>query len=228
MNAQRQPALEDTIESGLRAMGITVEPPQLRQLGSFLRLLDKWNRSINLTAVRDPLQMVPRHLLDSLAALPWVRGPRLLDVGTGAGLPGLPVAIVRPQLQVVLLDSRSRRIQFLTQAVARLGLGNVETVHGRVQQYRPTEKFDTLTARAFASLSELLSATSHLCRPGGRILALKGRRPYAELQDLEQSHGVVAAVHRVDIPGLAAQRHIVVIEPPPGARSPKSSGIWER
>lgn len=216
MNARKRPALEEAIEEGLRALGITADAGQLRQLSDFLGLLEKWSRSINLTAVREPLQMVPRHLLDSLAVLPWVRGPRLLDVGTGAGLPGLPLAILRPQLRVVLLDSRSRKIQFLTQVIAQLGLANVETVHSRAQQYRPLEKFDTLAARAFASLPELLSATSHLCRPRGRILALKGRRPDAELEDLRQSHGVFAAVHRVDIPGLAAQRHIVVIEPLPG------------
>ena len=113
------------------------------------------------------------------------------------------------------LDSRGRRIQFLNLVAAQLELENVETVHSRVQQYRPREKFDTLAARAFAAIPELLSATSHLCRRQGRILALKGHRPDAELRDLEQSHGVATAVHRVDIPGLRAQRHIVVIEPRP-------------
>lgn len=215
MSTRHGPALEDSIESGVRAMGFPIDPEQARRLGVFLRMLEKWNRSINLTAVRDPHEMVARHILDSIAAMPWVRGPRLLDVGSGAGLPGLPVAIMRPDLRVSLLDSRGRRIQFLNLVAAQLELENVETVHCRVQQYRPRAKFDTLAARAFAAIPELLSATSHLCRRQGRILALKGHRPDTELRDLEQSHGVVTAVHRVDIPGLRAQRHIVVIEPRP-------------
>ena len=156
--------------------------------------------------------MVTHHVLDSLAAAPFAKGPLMLDVGSGAGLPGLPLAIALPRLKVTLLDSRQKRVQFLLHAVARLKLKHVSVVHQRVERYQPPAKFDTLITRAFGSVAEFVNKAGHLCAEDGCMIALKGRDPGTELDDLKNS-GFTARVHPVEIPGLAARRHVVVLRP---------------
>ena len=200
------------LDQGLAQLGEALAPEVRRQLLDFLRLLARWNTTFNLTAVRDPAQMVTRHLLDSLAILPHVRGPRVLDIGTGPGLPGIPLAIARPELAFTLLDAIAKKTQFVTQAIGVLGLKNVEVVQTRVENYRPAQKFDTLVSRAFASMAEMLAAAHHLCGPHGRFLAMKGAYPEEEMAAIPGEF-VVQEVVALTVPGLQAQRHLVILAP---------------
>lgn len=184
-----------------------------RQL-RYLELLQHWNRTFNLTAVRAPLDMVIRHVLDSLTVHPYVRGERVLDVGSGAGLPGIPLALASPERSVVLLDSNGKKIRFLRQAVAELALPNVTVVQDRAERFRPARPFDTVIARAFADLPALLRIARPLLAPAGRVLAMKGREPGAELLRLA-GEDVAWWCHRLEVPGLAAERCLIVLEPSP-------------
>lgn len=181
-------ALRRRLDAGLAAMGADIEAALddagRDRLIAFLAMLTRWNRAYNLTAVRDPGEMVPRHLLDSLAVLPWIRRGPVLDAGTGAGLPGIPLAVARPGLRFTLLDGNGKKARFVRQAVLELGLENIEVVHSRLEAYRPAEKFATIAARAVASLSELLDRCAHLATTDARLLALKGRLPEQELAAL--------------------------------------------
>lgn len=179
----------------------------------YLRLLAKWNAAYNLTAVRDPEDMIARHLLDSLVVLPYLAGARVLDIGSGAGLPGIPLAVARPELGFTLLDTNSKKTRFLTQAVGELALNNVEVVHSRVENYRPERKFDTLVSRAFAGIADMLALARHLCAPGGRFLAMKGAYPEEELAAVPAEYAT--EVVALEVPGLKAQRHLVILAPRP-------------
>ncbi len=172
-------------------------------------LLQHWNRRLNLTAITDPAGVVVQHLLDSLAVAPWVRGGRVLDIGSGGGFPGIPLAAALPQVQFTLLDSRGKRVEFLRHAAATLGLGNVAVVKSRVEDYRPDEKFDTLVCRAFASLEEILTLTAHLQEPGTRLLAMKGRLAPDEVRALPARGHRDITVDPVVVPFLDAERHVV-------------------
>lgn len=203
--------LEQLLQQGLHAAGIALPPDAAPRLLEFLRLLEKWNQAYNLTAVRDPEQMVTRHLLDSLAVMPYVRGPQILDIGTGAGLPGLPLALALPATHFTLLDSNAKKTRFVTQTAHALGLANVDVAQTRVEKFQPAEKFTTLLTRAFASIPDMLAATRHLCAPGGRWLAMKGVFPQEELAAIPAEFTAQARPLRV--PGLEAARHVVIIEP---------------
>jgi len=203
--------LEKLLQQGLREMGLDLTAPVRKKLLNFLELLEKWNRAYNLTAVRDPEQMVPRHLLDSLTVLPYLQGPRVLDIGTGAGLPGIPLALARPDLEFTLLDSNAKKTRFATQALHELGLKNVAVVQERVEKFHPETKFDTLIARAFASIPDMLAASRHLCAPRGRFLVMKGVFPQEELAAV--TDGYRAEVKALRIPGLDAARHLVILAP---------------
>ena len=203
--------LEKRLQQGLREMGLELPPPAETKLLNFLELLEKWNKTYNLTAVRDPEQMVPRHLLDSLSVLPYLHGLRVLDIGTGAGLPGIPLALARPDLEFTLLDSNAKKTRFATQALHELGLNNVAVVQERVEKFHPAEKFDTLIARAFASIPDMLAASRHLCAPNGRFLVMKGVFPQEELAAV--TDGYRAEVKALHIPGLDAARHVVILAP---------------
>jgi 16S rRNA (guanine527-N7)-methyltransferase len=204
------------LDAGLAALGIDASDAQRGRLLALVALLARWNRAYNLTAVRDPADMVPRHLLDSLAVLPWVRRGPVLDVGTGPGLPGLPLAIMRPELDFTLLDSNGKKVRFVRQAVLELGLGNVTPVQARMRTYRPRVNFATITARAVAPLAELCADCAPLTAPGGVMLALKGREPDAEVAALAAAtpprvRGAAVTVHRLRVPMLDAERCVIEV-----------------
>jgi len=201
--------LEARLQQGLRAMTLSVSPAVVQKLLQFLTLLDKWNQHYNLTAVRDPEQMIARHLLDSLSVLPYLQGPRVLDIGTGAGLPGIPLSLVRDDLEFTLLDSNAKKTRFVTQAVHELGLKNVTVVQERVEKFHPAEPFDTLIARAFASIPDMLAASRHLWAPNGRFLAMKGVFPVEELASITDDYR--SEVKQLTVPGLDAARHMVIL-----------------
>jgi len=202
--------VEAVLDEGVGRLGLALEGTQRERLLAFLALLAKWNRAYNLTAVRAPGEMVVRHLLDSLSLLPHLSGGRVLDVGSGGGLPGIPLAIAAPQRCFTLLDSNSKKTRFLIQAAAELGLENLSVVHSRVESYRPPHLFDTITARAYATLAELLESAGHLLAAGGRVLAMKGAYPAEELAAVPPPFRVVEVV-RLEVPGLEAERHLVAL-----------------
>lgn len=201
--------LEKRLEQGLHGLNLDLPAPTREKLLIFLELLEKWNRVYNLTAVRDPEQMVPRHLLDSLSVLPHLHGAQVLDIGTGAGLPGIPLALARPDLEFTLLDSNAKKTRFATQAMHELALKNITIVQERVEKFHPAIKFDTLIARAFASIPDMLAASRHLCAPHGRFLVMKGVFPQEELAAVID--GYRAEVKALRIPGLDAARHLVIL-----------------
>jgi 16S rRNA (guanine527-N7)-methyltransferase len=204
--------LDKKLERGLRALDIDLSAEARAKLLQFLDLLARWNRAYNLTAVREIEQMLPRHVLDSLSVLPYIRGPRVLDVGTGAGLPGIPLALALPGIQFVLIDSNAKKLRFVRQAIHDLGLKNVDAVHATVERYQPNASFSTVIARAVAAIPDMLKHCRHLCAPGGAILAMKGVFPEAELAAIGPEFAVRDVV-RLTVPGLDAARHLVILEP---------------
>jgi len=202
--------LKQPLSAGVEDLGLDLETQAQAGLLDYLALIDKWNRVFNLTAVRDPRQMLSHHLLDSLAVLPHLHGVRVLDVGSGPGLPGIPLAIACPERRFTLLDSNGKKTRFMRQAAIELGLSNVEVIHARVENYHPPEGFDTVISRAFASITDFVTLAGPHCRQGGRLLAMKGRYPADELDALPGGFQV-AAVHRLDVPELGAERHLVEI-----------------
>lgn len=209
MTASSPDALRGTVESGLAALGL--DAALAGPLLDYLALLQRWNAAYNLTAVRDPRQMVVLHLLDSLAIAAHTEGlQRLADLGTGAGLPGIPLAIARPDLQVTLVESNGKKARFLREAVRRLGLGNARVAESRAEALDEPGAYDAITARALATLPEILALGGHLLAPGGRLLAMKGVRPDAEIAALPAGWRVDAVVP-LQVPGLAAERHLVAV-----------------
>lgn len=210
-------SVQDQLAAGIAALGLALPEGAEDKLLAYLALLDKWNRVYNLTAVRDAGRMVSHHLLDSLAAVPLFQGgcPDLicvLDVGSGGGLPGIPLAIARPEIQVTLIDSVAKKTAFLLQAKAELGLNNLTVVTGRVEDFQPESGFDVITSRAFSDLKEFVSLTRHLLKPRGRWLAMKGLMPHEEIATLPD-WARVSANHALAVPGLEASRHMIVLEP---------------
>ncbi|MFI4919234.1 MAG: 16S rRNA (guanine(527)-N(7))-methyltransferase RsmG [Legionellales bacterium] len=198
-------AVKLQMEQGLKQFGLTAlcEP-----LWQYLSLLNKWNAAYNLTAVRCLEAMVSKHVLDSLAIKPWINGVRVLDVGTGAGLPGIPLAIAMPDVQFVLLDSNGKKIRFLNEVKRQLGLKNIEMVQSRVENYHPAQGFDTVVSRAFSSLEQMIHWTQHLIATDGLWLAMKGRYPDDELQLTEQPY----QVERYTVEGIEGERCCVLIK----------------
>jgi 16S rRNA (guanine527-N7)-methyltransferase len=204
--------IETAITAGIRSLGLQVPTEAPARLYIYIRLLERWNRVYNLTAVRRPEDMVSRHLLDSLSILPWVRGPRVLDVGSGAGLPGIPLAVARPQWEFYLLDSNAKRTRFMQQAIAELKLTHTQVVRCRLQDYYPDIRFASLVTRAYATLTELTADSARLCAAGGCLLAMKGAYPHEELKHVSPAWQVVG-VHRLTVPGLDAERHLIELVP---------------
>lgn len=202
-------SLQEKLSQGLVELGLELDDATQKKLLDYLALLEKWNKVHNLTAVRNPSDMVTLHLLDSLSVLPHIKSGRLLDVGSGAGLPGIPLALVRPDLQVTVMDSSHKKASFMRQAKAVLAIPNLEVVCGRVEEFHPEHKFDMVISRAFSDLAEFMRVTAHLCTDGGIWLAMKGVYPYDELAQVK---GPVSEVVPLRVPGLAAQRHLVFLK----------------
>lgn len=186
-------------------------PPLAARLLDYLALLAQWNRAYNLTAVRDPAQMVTRHLLDSLAIAPFLDAGPLADLGSGAGLPGLVLAMARPALPVVLVESNGKKARFLREAVRQLGLGNVRVLECRAEAVPEPAAFSCISARALGTLAQLVAFGGHLLRPGGRLLAMKGQYPDNEIAALPPGWRLRAS-HVLDVPGETAARHLIEIE----------------
>lgn len=202
-------SLQKKLSQGLAELGIDLDAATQQKLLDYLALLEKWNKVHNLTAVRDPSDMVTLHLLDSLSILPHIKSGRLLDVGSGAGLPGIPLSIVRPDLQVTVMDSSHKKASFMRQAKAALGIPNLEVVCGRVEEFHPEIKYDMVISRAFSDLAEFMRLTAHLCDEGGVWLAMKGVYPFDELAQIK---GPISEVVPLRVPGLEAQRHLVFLK----------------
>lgn len=197
------------LDAGLATLGL--DPALDAPLRRYLDLLARWNRTYNLTAIRDPGEMVTLHLLDSLSMHAHMDGvSRLADLGTGAGLPGIPLAIARPGLEVTLVESNGKKARFLREAVRSLGLANARVAESRAEAVDMPGAFDAITARAMATLADIIAVGGHLLAPGGRLLAMKGVRPDAEIA-LLPAGWEVEAIHPLAVPGLGAERHLVVV-----------------
>ncbi|MHB1950361.1 MAG: 16S rRNA (guanine(527)-N(7))-methyltransferase RsmG [Acidiferrobacteraceae bacterium] len=198
------------LDQGLAALGLDLGDAARDALLRFVALLRKWNRVHNLTSIEHPGEIVTRHLLDSLSVLPFVQGRRVIDIGSGAGFPGLPLALARPESHFTLLDSREKRTRFLRQAVAEMELRNVEIVSDRAEHYAPAARFDTVVTRAFGSIADFTRCAGHLRAPGGVLLAMKGTYPAEELADGHEPYS--AQVVALRVPMLDAERHVVVLK----------------
>ena len=207
-----QPDLNEILSKGLRQLNLaqSLDGKQQASLIKYVGLLDKWNKTYNLTAVRKPEHMVTRHLLDSLSICPYLRGNRLLDVGTGAGLPGIPLAIVFPQRHFTLLDSNNKKTRFVIQAVSELELSNVDVVQSRVEEFQSPELFNTIITRAYSAIGDMVKQTSHLLAKDGVFLAMKGINPITEIEELSSKYAVKQS-HVIKVPGLEEARHLLEI-----------------
>lgn len=199
------------LDQGLMVLGLDLPGAARERLLAYSALLLKWNRVYNLTAIRDPEQAVTHHLLDSLAVLPYLAGVRTLaDVGSGGGLPGIPLAIARPDLEVTSIEAVGKKASFQQQARIELGLTNLAVLNERVENVRVDDPFDVVISRAFTDLSEFAALTRHLLKPSGRFFAMKGVYPQAELEGLGGDIRPSAA-HRLSVPGLDAERHLIIL-----------------
>ena len=201
----------EQLKRGLIALGLTLAPETQQRLLDYLALIEKWNRVYNLTAIRETEKMVSHHLLDSLAAAPHLRAGRLLDVGSGAGLPGIPLAIAYPEFQVTLLDSNHKKAAFLNQAVIELRLANAAVCAERIESWQTEERYDVIISRAFADIGEFLRIAGHLLAPGGVFAAMKGLYPYEELDRLPPGYKL-KQVLPLAVPGVEGARHLALIE----------------
>jgi 16S rRNA (guanine527-N7)-methyltransferase len=199
---------ESILIAGAGQLGITLTGAQAAQLLRLLDELDDWNQRMNLTAIRERGQQVTKHLLDSLSIQPFLRGTRIVDIGTGAGFPGLPLALVNPERQFTLLDSTAKKLKFIDHVAQLLGMSNVQTVHARAESYEPEQRFDIVMSRAVGPVLKFMDWSTHLCVGGGRLLAMKGRYPHDELAKLPNGWKL-AGVHRLSVPGLDEERHLV-------------------
>jgi 16S rRNA (guanine527-N7)-methyltransferase len=217
LNAVAAPARDDALARGIAALGLALPDHAEHAIRAYLALLSKWNRTYNLTAIRDPAQMVVQHALDALAVLPHLpdrAGLRVLDVGTGGGIPGILFAIAKPHWHLTLLDVIQKKAAFLTQAAIELKLANVEVAISRVEHYAPAAPYAIVVSRAFADLATFVDGSAHLLAPGGQWFAMKGVRPDAEIAALPPTVRVRSSVP-LTVPGLDAARHLIQLEPEP-------------
>lgn len=205
-------SLAGELAAGIATLGVDVSAAAQQRMLAYLALVEKWNKAYNLTAVREPARMLTHHLLDSLAVLPHVRGPRVLDVGSGAGLPGIPLALARPDWQLTLLDSNHKKTTFLRQAVIELRLENVEVICERVETWTPVQGYNTVVSRAFSDLPEFLKLAGRLCAKDGVVVAMKGVYPHEELAQLPGEF-LLRDVVSLKVPGLDAERHAALLQP---------------
>ncbi len=205
-----QQQLEQQLHQGLIALDLDLSADIQAQLLCFIRLLVKWNKAYNLTAIRDPADMVIKHLLDSLAMLPFLTSGEVIDIGTGPGLPGIPLSLARIDNRFTLLDSNSKKTRFVSQAVMELGIRNVTVVQSRAEAYKSAQPYDVVVARAFAGIKDLLQRVQHLCAPGARVIAMKGQYPEGEMEGWPSGFSC-ESVERINIPDMQAERHVVLI-----------------
>jgi 16S rRNA (guanine(527)-N(7))-methyltransferase RsmG len=198
----------ELLADGARELRLDLGEERRARLIQLVDLLEAGNARFNLTAIRDRLGMLQKHVLDSLSVQPYLRGSRIADVGTGAGFPGLPLAIANPDRRFTLIEATGKKARFVGEMAAQLALDNVEVVHERAEKYRPSVLFDGVVARALASLADFTAYAGHLTAPQGRLLAMKGRRPDDEVAALPRAYRLIA-VHRLKVPGLDDERHLV-------------------
>lgn len=210
LDFNEQPKLKALLLQGLAQLQLNYTEQQIQQWLSFLGELRKWNRVYNLTAITEPSAMVNQHLLDSLVIATYVQGTHCLDVGTGAGLPGIPLAILSPHQHWDLLDSQTKKIRFLTHVTHQLALANVKLIHERVEHYQCQTGYEVITARAFSSLNEFINKTQHLLAPGGKWLVMKGQLSGEECEQLSNDVKIVRVIP-LEIPGMKATRHLVIV-----------------
>jgi len=200
-------ACRKILVSGLQSLNLSQAEGKIEQLLGFIKLIEKWNKAYNLTAIRNREDMVRLHLLDSLAIVPFIEGKRVIDIGTGAGLPGIPLAIYLPEIEFTLLDSNAKKTRFVQQAILELKLKNVSVCHNRVEQYHPEKSFDTVITRAFAGLSDIVELTAHLLNKDGVLLAMKGQIP-----DVSKLESAKTELIPVNVPGISAERCLVKVQ----------------
>lgn len=205
-------SLAGELAAGVTALELDVAPEAQQRMLDYLALVEKWNKTYNLTAVREPVKMLTHHLFDSLSVLPHIRGNRVLDVGSGAGLPGIPLALACPQWQFTLLDSSHKKTTFLRQAVIELKLANVDVVCDRVETWASPPLFDTVVSRAFSDLPEFLALAGKLCAKTGVVVAMKGIYPHEELAQVPKDFQLCSVVS-LNVPGLGAERHAALLQP---------------
>ncbi|MDH3003167.1 16S rRNA (guanine(527)-N(7))-methyltransferase RsmG [Pasteurella multocida] len=203
--------LSQKLEILLKQTALSITDQQKEQLIKLVLLLNKWNKAYNLTSVRDPMEMLVKHILDSVVVSPHLQGKHFIDVGTGPGLPGLPLAIVNPNKHFVLLDSLGKRISFIRNAIRELGLDNVEAVLSRVEEYHPEQPFDGVLSRAFASLKDMTDWCQHLPKQDGYFYALKGLYHQEEVEELSEKF-TIQQVIRLQVPELIGERHLVIVK----------------
>jgi len=204
-------ALSARLVAGAQELGIALDAVQAAALMRLLTELGEWNTRFNLTAIRDPAEMVDKHLLDSLSIQPQLHGRRLADIGTGAGFPGLPLAVINPRRAFTLVEATGKKARFVRHAIETLGIGNAEVIQARAETWRPPVPFDCVIARALGRLADFIRVAGHLCARDGRMLAMKGRHPTAEIEELPRGWRV-RATHDLKVPGLAAARCVVELE----------------
>ena len=217
MQPSLPPSMAKQLKSGASQLGLSLSAAQQQHLLTYLELLIKWNKAYNLTAIREPSEMLVRHLLDSLAVVPHLLphiegGERILDVGTGPGLPGMILAILYPSADISLLDSNGKKTRFLFQVKSSLNLSQVSIINERVEAYHPAQPFDIITSRAFASLYDMTHWCQHLLAQGGRFKAMKGVYPEAEIAAISQDYQLIDG-QRLEVPGLAEERYLISLQP---------------
>ena len=200
-------ACRKILVSGLQLLNLSQAEDKIEQLLGFIKLIEKWNKAYNLTAIRNREDMVRLHVLDSLAIVSFIEGKRVIDIGTGAGLPGIPLAIYLPEIEFTLLDSNAKKTRFVQQAILELKLKNVSVCHNRVEQYHPEKSFDTVITRAFAGLSDIVELTAHLLNKDGVLLAMKGQIP-----DVSKLESAKTELIPVNVPGISAERCLVKVQ----------------
>lgn len=202
---------QQALELGIKTLGLSCSSQQIEQLLAYLEMLQRWNKAYNLTAIREPIQMVRLHLLDSLAINPYVQGVKhIIDVGTGPGLPGIPLAILNPDINFTLLDSNGKKTRFLFQAINDLSLANAKEINHRVEKYQPEQSFDIVLSRAFSSISDMLTQCDHLVSDSGCFLAMKGKKPDSELSQITKDYKVVD-LSQINVPQVDSERHLIKI-----------------
>lgn len=202
--------LNDILMQGSESLSLTLSSQQAEKLVGYVERIDKWNKAYNLTSVRDPEQMMVKHILDSIAVAPFIDGKRIIDVGTGPGLPGIPLSVMLPDSSFTLLDSLGKRVRFMKQCAFELGLNNVTPVHSRVEDHKPDQPYDIVLSRAFASLKDMLHWCEHLVDSSGVFVALKGQFPQSEIDEVSD-HFRIESVKALSVPDLEGERHLVNI-----------------